>query len=364
MLCFSRRGAVLALALLTTSAFADDLRVATWNISNYTGSDRTSAIQNAVYGSFQGRSFSPDVIFAQEIQSNSAANQFVNVLNSASGSPGDWSVTFGSLTGTSGTNASDSAMFFRTSKVQSVATVKVGAAAGTSGPPRDTWRFDFTINGSVSGEIFSAYNVHMKSGTTVDDQNRRQQEGQLIANNWSTLGGNRLGMVVGDLNVQDSSQAMYQTLTAPGFFADPIGTPGDWNNNSAFRFVHTQDPSGNGGMDDRHDQLLMSAGLHDGVGAEYKGVFGTAYSTTTWDDANHSYRSWGNDGTSFDNSLTVSGNTMVGSSIAQSLIDTAGTAGGHLPVFADITYSTVPEPATLAIVGLGAAALIRRRRQS
>lgn len=115
-------------------------------------------------------------------------------------------------------------------------------------------------------------------------------------------------------------------------------------------------------MDDRFDQVLIGGGLADGVGTDYVGNTQIAYSTTTWNDTNHSYRVWGNDGTSFNSSLTTTGNSMVGSSIAQSLINTSTTAGGHLPVFLDLKYAVVPEPASMMILGVGLAAILKRRR--
>jgi len=87
-------------------------------------------------------------------------------------------------------------------------------------------------------------------------------------------------------------------------------------------------------MDDRHDQILVSDDLVDEQGFEYRGDASIPYSTGTWDDSNHSYRSWGNDGSSYNTSLTVAGNTMVGATIAQALKDT--TSAGHLPVVLDL----------------------------
>ena len=94
-------------------------------------------------------------------------------------------------------------------------------------------------------------------------------------------------------------------------------------------------------MDDRHDQILIDPTMKDGKGLDYIGSATAAYSTTTWDDPNHSYRAWGNDGTSFNTQITVAGNSMVGPVIAQALRDSTGNfnpnnVGGHLPVFLDL----------------------------
>lgn len=84
-----RYTAVLALALLVACAHAaDGLRVATWNISFYSGG-RTSHIQTSVYGEFEGRAFAPDAILLQEMVSESAVAHIVLALNTAPGSPGD-----------------------------------------------------------------------------------------------------------------------------------------------------------------------------------------------------------------------------------------------------------------------------------
>jgi endonuclease/exonuclease/phosphatase family metal-dependent hydrolase len=323
------------LCLLTGSAVAQ-LRVVSWNVSNYTGG-RTSAIQTAVYGSYLGRSLAPDIILMQECQSTSGMNAFLTILNGAPGSPGDWAASSYFAT-------ADAAMFYRTTRVTQLGPPLVASEAGSfPDPPRATIRYRVRPVGYDSdGGILILYNSHMKapeSGTA--DETRRLTEAENIRENAGFITDEWHFVLAGDLNIQSSSEAAYQELVGDkpfnndGRFFDPINRSGNWNNNGFFRFIHTQDPAGPGGMDDRYDQILVSDNLIDGGGFEYAGDANEPYSTLTWDDANHSYRCWGNDGSSFNSSLTVSGNTMVGPTIASALI-TACAGAGHLPVYLDL----------------------------
>src|SRR5262245_31987946 len=70
------RRAVAALLWLPLACAAwGQLRVATWNISNYAGG-ATADVQNVVYAVFNGRSMSPDIILTQEFLSVTAVNNF------------------------------------------------------------------------------------------------------------------------------------------------------------------------------------------------------------------------------------------------------------------------------------------------
>ncbi len=334
-----------ALAIIAQTACAQ-LRVASWNISNY-GGGRTADIQNAVYGVFEGRSLAPDVILGQEFLSASATTSFVSALNTAPGSPGDWAAA----TFVDGPDT-DSAFFYRTSRVTFLGqTIAAVGSSSSSNQPRHTMRYDFRPVGyAAPGASIGAYSVHLKAGSASSDQSRRLVEAQRIRDNAEGVNTNGPGsslptgyafLVGGDFNIQSSSQAAYQELVASqtnndGRFFDPIATPGSWNNNGSFRIVHTQDPIGAGGMDDRHDQILIAGSLIDGVGLTYAGNHTIPYSTTTWNDPNHSYRAWGNDGTSFDVAMKIAGNTMVGPTIAQALVNCANGAG-HLPVVLNLT---------------------------
>lgn len=346
-----RLSLALVLPLVLSAGALAQLRVGTWNVTNFSGlttpqgvtpAQRTAAFQTSIFGAFGGRVFNPDVLLTQEILGADAAASFLGILNSASGSSGDYALapfvnnTNGSPTANNGSNA----FFYRTSRVD------LFGQAAIANTPRQTMRYDVRLKGyrdAANAPELSLYSDHLKSGSGNDDVATRAVETANIRANAATLPAGRAFLLGGDLNVQSSTRADYQNLVGTGSgagrFYDPINSPGTWNNSSTFRFIHTQDPVGAGGMDDRHDQILISNELRDGRGIEYVGDTTKAYSTTTWDDPNHSYRAWGNDGTSFNGPITVAGNAMVGPDIAQALRDSVGTkdnqnlTGGHLPVY-------------------------------
>jgi hypothetical protein len=307
----------------------------------------------------------PDVLIGHEFLSAAAVNEFLLILNFAPGSPGDWAAA-PFIDGPD----SDSALFYRTSKVRLVGTKVV--AFGSSSPdnqPRNTLRYDIqpklddgppglrSQRNPYFNTTIAIYSSHMKAGATLSDQQRRLVEAERIRADAAALPSTWHFLVAGDFNIQRSTQAAYQELVGPkspdlGRFWDPINTPGNWNNNSAFRFLHTQDPASE--MDDRLDFILLSGNLVDGDSMDYVGDPSQPYSTTTWDDPNHSYRVWGNDGTSFNQPIAVSTNTMVGADIAQALRDSA-LNGGHLPVVLDLLV--FPSISRLETVRFGAASV-------
>ncbi|VAX39632.1 hypothetical protein MNBD_PLANCTO03-451 [hydrothermal vent metagenome] len=326
---------VLAALAPATAANTDGLRIVAWNVSNY-GGGRVAAIQTSVYGEFEGRSMAPDAILLQEMMSAGGVVQFVQALNTAPGSPGDWAMA-PFIDG----NDTDNGFVYRTSKLTLLDTLVIAQGGPAPNHPRDVNRYDVQLVGYASEEAtISLYSTHMKAGSGSSDKQRRLLEAQRIRADADALPDGRHFILGGDFNIQSSFQQAYIELTFDrsgdsGRFRDPIATPGSWNNNSSFRFVHTQDPAGGGGMDDRLDQVLISYTLTDSDGLDYIGDPTTPYATDTWDDPLHSYRSWGNDGSSYNTTLRIAGNTMVGPEIATALV-TMAAGLGHLPVFLDL----------------------------
>ncbi|MEE8171184.1 MAG: choice-of-anchor D domain-containing protein [Phycisphaerae bacterium] len=317
-----------------TETAAGQLRVAEWNVTNYTNG-RVAEFQTAIYGVFEGRSMAPDIVIGQEFINQTGLTIFLSILNTAPGSPADWAVA----PFVNGPDT-DNAFFYRTSKVDFLGVTTVAVGGFSPNHPRNIERYDVRLKNYTSdGAVLACYSSHMKAGSSGTDQSRRLLEAQRIRDDAESLNADWQFLLGGDFNIQTSSQAAYIEMIGPqanndGRFTDPIRRAGSWNNNSSFEVIHTQDPAGAGGMDDRHDQILVEFSLVDGVGFDYIGN-PIAYDLSTWDDPNHSYRSWGNDGTSYNTTLTVTGNDMVGATIAQALIDSALT-GGHLPVFLDL----------------------------
>ena len=322
-----------ALGLFATGITHGQLRIATWNVTGYSGG-RADDIRTVVYGIFQDRSMAPDAIAGQEFMSWDAALEFVGYLNDAPGSPGDWWLKW------VGGSPEGNVLFYRESKL-----AYISYAIGSSAGPRNVIRYKLRPVGYSSNEAaLWIYNAHLKAGDTSSDKQTREAECQELRENAAGLNASWHYILAGDLNIPSSYRSSYQYLvgdtTSPGHFTDPISTPGAWQNNCSYRFVHTQDPIGPGGMDDRYDQLLVSDSLVDGSGLDYIGTPWVPYSTTTWNDAWHSYRAWGNDGTSCNSTLTTTGNTMVGPEIAQSIRDCAAGAG-HIPVYFDLRVPAV-----------------------
>jgi hypothetical protein len=335
------------------------LRVATWNVTNFGGSETTArktAFQTAIFGAFSGRSMNPDILIAQEINGSAGATAFLNMLNSAPGQTNQWAMNPFSDTGDS-----DTVFYYRTNKVDYT------GLANITGDPRDTQRYDFKLKGYAAGStanpLVSLYSSHLKAGTapTGADAVRRQFETRNIRTDSATQSAaGRHVLIGGDFNVSTSNDLGMRQLTdasitnnssqtiTGGRFFDPInssytsgGAAITWQDNNAYRHLHTQDPYGSGGMDDRMDFILFGQTLRDGKGLEYVGSATAAYGST-WNDSNHSYRVWGNDGQqSVGGTITLTNNQMVGTTIANAIKDSIGNTGptvtgGHLPIFLDV----------------------------
>lgn len=328
------------------------IRVGCWNLTEYNGNPaRSAAFQTSIFGVFEGRSFAPDVLIVQEISSEAATITFTNLMNSAPGSPGDYAYA----TFVNGPDT-DSACFYRTSKLSLLGTA-VAVSASSTVSTRHVMRYHLRpVTYSSGAASFYLLSAHLKAGNTTTDRDRRAEEALLVRAHLDALPPGTRFIFGGDLNLYTSSEAAWGTLTGPGSseggrLFDPINRAGAWNGNPSFAVVHTQSPtSAWGGMDDRFDFLLVSDAISQGQGVAYIGDRNVPYGGV-WNDPVHSYRCWGNDGFSFNQSIRVANNTMVGPVIAQALLDHfAGTSTApHLPVFLDLQVPARASVSTLTL---------------
>ena len=122
-------------------------------------------------------------------------------------------------------------------------------------------------------EVFVA---HLKASQGEDNEAIRLSMVEDLIDFLDTIDPNTPVVFAGDFNLYSSQEPAYQALinaNNPIQFIDPIDTPGDWNNNSAFEQVHTQstrisndefdDFGAGGGLDSRFDFILLSPPLFD-----------------------------------------------------------------------------------------------------
>ncbi len=177
--------------------------------------------------------------------------------------------------------------------------------------------------------LFLTYIVtHLKAGSS-DVATRASQTAQIM-NYIQThdLGPNYV--FSGDLNVYKSSETGYQNLikdySGTTYLYDPIEAPGDWNNNEAYKAVHTQSShssyngcASNGGLDDRFDFILASDALISG--------------SNQMQLLKDSYTALGNDALHFNTSILA---PPVHATVPSEVIDGLYYGSDHLPVLAQI----------------------------
>ncbi|WP_068266231.1 lamin tail domain-containing protein [Rubripirellula obstinata] len=214
--------------------------------------------------------------------------------------------------------------------VYNTATLQLLGTQNVSGSfTRPPLRGHFNPIESTTGDAdFYAYSVHLKADSGGSDASTRAIEASQLRANADALGQGENVLIIGDFNMKNSFEGAYTNLTASGAgqVFDPINSPGNWTNNNAFKSIHTQDPSGGGGMDDRFDLQFASGELFVSGGLDY--IPGT-------------YRAFGNNGTHALNSV------LTGTGAAPNVLTALRGASDHLPVVVDYEFQSVPVGITI-----------------
>lgn len=317
---------LLVLAVLVSAGSADTLRVVSSNALNLRGStmgNRTGYFRTIM------ESIHPDIAVFQEIIDQDAVDNllsyvFLNIDD-------DWTaVLFHDGPDT------DNAFFYRSSKVEFIGQRQISTTL------RDITEYKCRPLSLSEGEEVRFYSGHLKASSGSDNEERRRQEAAALRQQLNLLPAGSYFTFMGDFNLYDADEPAYQLLLDPapntnGQLFDPVDTPGSWNNSVTYANVHTQstrsssigDGGASGGLDDRFDFILVSAGLMDSTEGSYV-ITG-------------SYHAWGNDSQHFNQSVNDGTNNAVPQNVADALY----YASDHLPIVADFVFDPI-SPATPA----------------
>ncbi|MCX7954763.1 MAG: T9SS type A sorting domain-containing protein [Bacteroidales bacterium] len=177
--------------------------------------------------------------------------------------------------------------------------------------------------------------MHLKAGSTQSDQTERAKQTLALMNYLSTLPDKRNLIIMGDFNVQSSTEECFQNLinySNPIIrFYDPPNKLGNWNNNQNFAKYHTQSVyltsngcNASGGLDDRFDFIMTSYHIINNLNK-------VSY-------LQNSYRVIGQDGNHFDCDLKTPPNNSEPPYIIDALYDISD----HLPVIMKIVIHQTP----------------------
>lgn len=268
----------------------------------------------------------PDIITVNEIGITQA--HVTRILNNVLNINGVNYWKAGQLTSQSGGTIANM-IFYNSQKL----TLKSSTSVPTIVRDFNIYRLYFNTPDLEQGDtvFFVSIVGHMKAGTT-DTADRYTMTQSLMSklNNWGVSDNYVLS---GDFNVYTSNESFYQLLlnypnTAIRFY-DPINSPGNWNNNSQFKNIHTQsthtsgDCFSTGGLDDRFDHIMVSSQVLNG--------FDNLQALPS------TYHALGQDGNRYNGTIISPTNNIIPTNVANALY----SMSDHLPVIMDfLVYYT------------------------
>ena len=269
--------------------------------------------------------YSPDIFMVCELQSQEGADAILNVgLNSDGNSNYSAAPYFENQ---SGGGDLQQALFYRNDMFVLENTEIVTT------PVRDINKYTLLLNTASQDtnpiRIY-AYVTHLKSSQGGANQQLRLSMVDAFVNNTQQLEEDAYVLFAGDFNIYTSTEPAYLEIldqTNNIAMADPINTPGAWNNNEDFTAVHTQSTrtsssgfggGAGGGLDDRFDFIMVSQNMMTGTNLNYKA---------------DSYKAYGNNGNCYNNDIN---DINCGGVYNQVIRDALYNMSDHLPVVMEL----------------------------
>jgi endonuclease/exonuclease/phosphatase family metal-dependent hydrolase len=310
------------LAVILGLSSGTPLRIATYNILNFPdaiGYERLDDLRTVM------SYVMPDVVVVQEMVSSEGVTLFLDSVMRFVSS------TYANAPFNNGPDT-DNALFYRTDRVD-----YLGAVYHAT-PNRDIAEYRLTVGGTQTDLYL--FSVHFKASQGLTNEQIRLEEAIILRERLDALPMGSDFIVAGDFNIYYSDEPAFQELTdslasMSGRLIDPLHLTGNWHENSYYASAHTQstrvdqlpDGGATGGLDDRFDMMLCSAGIIDT--AELYMLDG-------------SHTTYGNDGAHFNLAINAGYNGVVPAEVADALY----WASDHLPISIDLndeTGSTVAE---------------------
>ena len=296
---------MIILLVFSFNLFPDtNFRVMSYNTLNFDGTDRLTDFETVIGAA------APDILICQEIESASASDAILTILNSA----------FGGFARASFVNDGDlnNMLYYKTS----IAALVSQDTIGTS--PRVVSEYVMNIDGNP----IRFYSCHLKASTGYEAE--RLAAVTILRDHLNGLSEGTEFIISGDMNFYTSSETGYLKFIADeainiGRAEDLCSEVGSWHDNLSYAEVHSQSSryeafgyGAGGGLDDKFDFIFGNYGINNGSGIEY---------------SSESFTSYGNDGDHFNISINDGTNSAVPANVADALY----YASDHLPVYADFT---------------------------
>lgn len=269
--------------------------------------------------------YEPDIFMVCELQNQEGADAILNVgLNSDGNSNYSAAPYFENQ---SGGGDLQQALFYRNDMFLLENTEIINT------PVRDINKYTLLLNTTAQDtnpiRIY-AYVTHLKSSQGSANQQLRLSMVEAFVNDTQQLEEDSFVLFAGDFNIYTSTEPAYQEIldqTNSITMADPINTPGAWNNNEDFRAIHTQSTrtsssgfggGAGGGLDDRFDFIMVSQNMMTNTNLQYK---------------TNSYKAYGNNGNCYNNNIN---DINCGGAYNQNIRDALYNMSDHLPVVMEL----------------------------
>lgn len=313
---------VVALSFLSLQA-QEVINLAFYNVLNYPQAppaNREQILSEIV------EELNPDIFMICELESASGG---VDILNNSLNAFNDVYSSAPYQNNTSSTSDLQQLLYYNRNKFELDATDIIETSV------RDINRYRLkliTVDASTNPQYLEVFVCHLKASQGGQNELLRLDMVEGFTDYLSTLNPNDPVIFAGDLNLYTSTEPAYQELlnsSNPIVIKDPIDSPGDWNSNASFEFLHTQstrissaefnDFGAGGGLDSRFDFILMSENLLD-PDADIHYIDGT-------------YEAFGNNSNCYNNRID---NTNCSGVFSQSTRDLLYQMSDHLPVIAQL----------------------------